>query len=120
MRRLAVIATAWVFTLGMGVAVAGEAPGTEAPAAPVQVTNYGKKPAVTFDHARHEGVDCAQCHHTAGEGKYKCGECHKSDDEGGVPKIKDAFHKKDVGACYSCHLEKDAEHKRKCSDCHSD
>ena len=84
------------------------------------VTNYGKKPAVTFDHARHEGVDCAQCHHTAGEGKYKCGECHKSDDEGGVPKIKDAFHKKDVGACYSCHLEKDAEHKRKCSDCHSD
>lgn len=120
MRRIGIIATAWVLALGLGYAVASEPSGTEAPGSPAKVTNYGTKPAVTFDHAKHQAVECVQCHHAAKEGKFKCGDCHKAAEEGGAPKIKDAFHKKGVGVCYSCHLDKDAQHKLKCSDCHSE
>lgn len=126
MKRLAAIATAGVFALMLGPGSAGAGEGAAAPDSPVEVTNYGKKAAVTFDHTLHQGVECAQCHHPVGEKgdsseqAYRCGTCHKSDEEGGVPKIKDAFHKKEAGACYTCHLAKDAEHKMKCSDCHRD
>jgi len=116
MRRLALVCSAALLL------TAGSAWAVEAPKEPLKVTNYGKKAAVTFDHAKHAGenMTCAQCHHTEAEGKYKCGECHKADAEGGAPNIQDAFHGKDVGKCWSCHRAPDASHKLKCNDCHKD
>ncbi|MDF1554863.1 MAG: cytochrome c3 family protein [Deferrisomatales bacterium] len=91
----------------------------DAPAGPQKVTNYGEKPVATFNHDTHKDQGCATCHHNEGDGKYKCGECHKLED-GDAPKIKDAFHGKDKGTCYACHLLKDAEKKMKCKECHAE
>ena len=114
MRKLVLLFAAAALLAG------GTAWAVDAPAKPVQVTNYGKKDAVTFDHAKHAGekFTCAQCHHKEAEGKFKCGECHKAEAEGGAPKIQDAFHGKDVGKCWSCHRAENASHKLKCNDCH--
>lgn len=103
-----------------GTLAASAAPAVEPPAEPIQVTNFGKKAPVTFDHAKHtgEGFTCVQCHHRAAEGAYKCGQCHGEKASGETPKLRDAAHAKDRGACYSCHLASGAEHKFKCSDCH--
>lgn len=101
-------------------AAAGAPPAVAAPAAPAPVTNFGTKAPVIFDHGRHARPEltCATCHHTAAEGKYRCGECHGLEAAGQTPGIKDAMHGKDKGVCYACHLQKDAAHKVKCSDCH--
>ncbi len=90
------------------------------PAEPAPVTNFGKKAPVVFDHGLHagEGFTCVQCHHNEAEGEYRCGACHKLEAEGGLLKIQDAFHGKDVGKCWSCHRAPDATHQLKCNDCH--
>ncbi|MDW7709151.1 MAG: cytochrome c3 family protein [Deferrisomatales bacterium] len=90
------------------------------PAQPAPVTNFGKKAPVIFDHALHagEGFTCVQCHHNEAEGEYRCGQCHKLETEGGVLRIQDAFHGKDVGVCWSCHRAPEGTHKLKCNDCH--
>lgn len=90
------------------------------PAEPTAVTNYGKKAPVVFDHAKHAGggLECASCHHTADTGQYKCGECHKLETENGAPPIKEAMHGKGTGVCYTCHLQKEAQNKMKCAECH--
>ncbi len=90
----------------------------DAPAGPQAVTNYGKKGPATFNHDTHKDTACATCHHNEADGKYKCGECHKLED-GDALNIKDAFHGKDKGTCYACHLEKDAKNKMKCAECHA-
>jgi hypothetical protein len=83
------------------------------------VTNYGEKPPVAFDHAKHGEVACVECHHNEADGKFKCGECHKAEPEGDTVKIKDAMHKKDSGKCRSCHFGKETTAKKlKCADCH--
>ncbi len=116
MRKLVVIAIGLLLAGGVGL---GAAVAADAPAAPIKVTNFGKKPAVTFDHAKHKEVKCTDCHHMAEkEGKYKCGECHKAEDEGKVIKLADAMHKKDVGKCWKCHRAEDAKKPLKCNDCH--
>jgi hypothetical protein len=91
-----------------------------APAKPIEVTSFGEKPAVTFDHSKHAipGVECTRCHHTAGQDKYKCGECHGAQAKDKAPSIRDAMHKREIGVCYSCHFEKDSKNKLKCGDCH--
>lgn len=117
MKRSAATAIAIVALVGIWV---GGAVASEAPGEPIQVTNYGEKAPVTFDHAQHtgDGWECVSCHHNEAEGKYRCGECHRLEADGDTPKIKDAMHKKEAGVCYACHLNKAAEHKRKCNDCH--
>ncbi|RMG97357.1 MAG: class III cytochrome c [Candidatus Dadabacteria bacterium] len=116
MKKLVLFAAAAVFSLGLAL---GAAQATDAPADGLKVTNYGKKPAVTFDHSKHTNqLKCEECHHKAGEGKYKCGECHKAKAEGDKPKLKDAAHKKEVGKCWGCHRAKNAKKKLKCNDCH--
>ena len=114
MKKLILVVTAVMFalSLGLGAAVAKDAPG-----APVKVSNFGKKKVVEFDHAKHKDLKCDQCHHK-GMDEPKCGACHKLDD-GDAPKIKDAMHGKDKGSCYECHLQKDADKKLKCADCHA-
>jgi hypothetical protein len=114
MKKLILVAAAVLFSVGLGLSAAVAA---DAPAGPIQVTNYGKKGVVTFEHAKHKEVKCEQCHHK-GMDKPKCGECHKAADEGGVPKLQDAAHATDKGACWSCHRAKDAVKKLSCNGCH--
>jgi hypothetical protein len=131
MKTILILAVA-LATLTAGIVVAATA--IEAPGEAITVTNYGKKAAVTFDHALHtaQGTECVSCHHTiaavpdsaapdsaANDAvQYKCGECHKGGAEGETPKIKDALHGIDKGVCYSCHLQKKAANKLKCASCH--
>jgi len=113
MKKLILVAAAVLFSVGLGLSAAVAA---DAPAGPIQVTNYGKKSVVTFEHAKHKEVKCEQCHHK-GFDKPKCGECHKAEEEGGSPKFQDAAHAKGKGACRSCHFD-DGAKKLKCNDCH--
>jgi hypothetical protein len=115
MRKLIVLAVAALFSVSLGLGVALSA---EAPKGPIKVTNFGKKAAVTFDHAKHKDIKCDTCHHMEKEGKYKCGDCHKAEAQGKVIKLMDAAHKKDVGKCWGCHRAADAKNKLKCADCH--
>lgn len=112
MKKIALIAMAAVFALGLGLSAAVA---VDAPAGPIKVTNFGKKGVVSFDHAKHVKTDCKSCHHN--DGGYKCGECHGAKG-GDAPSFKDASHKKGVGACYDCHRAKDAVKKMKCGECH--
>ncbi len=114
MKKLILVAAAVVFSVGLALSAAVAA---DAPGGPVTVTNYGKKAAVSFEHAKHKDVKCEQCHHK-GMGDPKCGTCHKLDADGATPKMQDAAHAKDKGACYGCHRADDAAHKLKCNDCH--
>ncbi|GAB4256000.1 MAG: hypothetical protein Kow0092_01700 [Deferrisomatales bacterium] len=117
MRKLVVAVAVLVFTAGLGLGVAAA---KDAPAGPVEVTNFGKKAPVAFEHAKHKDVaKCEQCHHK-GLDDPKCGGCHTLKGEGDAPKIKDAFHKKGKGACYACHFQKNPKvgKKLKCGDCH--
>ena len=113
MKRTAAVLIAIVIPVAAALAV-------NMPAEPAQVTNYGKKAPVLFDHAKHVGpeLDCAACHHNSGEEHYQCGSCHKLEAQGDAPAIKEAMHGKDKGVCYACHLQKGAEHKKKCAECH--
>jgi len=109
---IAMLVSFALVSLGAAAAVAADAP-----AGPKQVTNFGKKPPATFNHDTHKDMGCAKCHHNEGDGKYKCGECHLLED-GSAPNIKDAFHGKEKGTCYECHLLKGADNKMKCAECH--
>ena len=113
MKKLILVAAAVMFAVGLGL---GAAVAKDAPGGPVTVSNFGKKAAVSFDHAKHKDVKCEQCHHK-GMDDPKCGNCHKLEAEGGTPKIQDAAHAKDKGACRSCHFDGGAQ-KFKCNDCH--
>lgn len=115
-------ATRMIPFLGAALVAAGLALAADPPAGPVQVTNFGKKAPVTFDHAQHagKGVTCENCHHNAGDGKFKCGECHKAEAEGSTPKLQDAIHAKDVGKCWSCHRSDEGAKKMKCNECHKE
>jgi hypothetical protein len=118
MKSILILAVTFVtITVGAIAALAEVA----APGEPITVSNFGKKAAVTFDHALHttQGTECASCHHKADSGDYKCGGCHKGAADGDKPKIKDALHGKDKGVCYSCHLAKEAPNKLKCANCHN-
>lgn len=115
MKKLVLFAAAAVFSLGLAL---GAAQADDAPAGPIEVTNFGKKGVVTFDHSKHKDVKCEECHHNKKEEKYKCGECHKAEAEGNALSFKDAAHKKDVGKCWSCHRADDAKKKMKCNECH--
>lgn len=68
-----------------------------------------KMGAVTFDHAKHQGLtDCAACHHT---GDYaKCKSCHDAKPE--VAKSKKVYHKQ----CKDCHKKQSGP--TKCKGCH--
>jgi hypothetical protein len=114
MKKLVLLVASAIFAFGLSLAQAADAP-----KAPVKVTNYGKQGVVTFDHAKHKDVKCAECHHgdQGKDGKFKCGECHGEKDAK-APNFKDAAHKKDKGQCYSCHFGESAKHKMKCGDCH--
>ena len=119
MKKLILIATAVLFALSVGAAFAADMPGGD-----ISIdSDNGKKPAVTFSHAKHKAKDikCDACHHQVkgAENFKECGSCHMID-AGDAPKLKDAMHGKDpAGACYTCHLLKGAEQKRKCADCHA-
>jgi hypothetical protein len=118
MKKLIVLATAILFVVGVGITAAVCA---DAPAGPIQVGNFGEKPVVSFDHAKHAGGACVDCHHNEADGNYKCSDCHKLE-AGDAPKIKDAMHKKEVGTCWKCHNKKspDVAKEMKCKDCHAE
>jgi hypothetical protein len=117
MKKIIMLVASAVFALGLSLAHAADAP-----KGPVKVMNFGKKEVVSFDHAKHKDVKCAECHHgDAGrDGKFKCGECHgeKDDAKTKAPNFKDAAHKKDAGQCYKCHFGDGAKHKLACGGCH--
>ncbi len=115
MKRTVLFAAATL--LALSLSLGARAAQVAAPAKPIQVTNFGGKQAVTFDHAKHAKVDCTTCHHASAKENHKCGECHLAK-EGKAPAIKDAMHGKDKGVCYGCHFQAEAKHKLKCSDCH--
>lgn len=118
MRKLITIGAALLLTISMGLGVASA---VDAPKGPIQVTNYGKKEPVHFNHDKHvNNLKCEQCHHKAGDtaDSYKCGGCHAAEADGDKPALKDAAHKKEVGKCYECHRKKGAEQEKKCKDCH--
>jgi hypothetical protein len=106
--------------LSLGLALGSAAHSAPAPEKPLQVSNFGGKEPVSFDHGKHKGkgFECAMCHHDTAEGKYKCGECHQKQAAKGALSLKDAMHAKDKGVCYSCHVAADAKNKMKCADCH--
>jgi hypothetical protein len=119
MKKIVLVAASALFALGLCV---GSAQAVDAPKAPVKVTNFGKKPVVTFDHAKHKDTKCEECHHKAhnDKGEHNCGKCHGKEDDAKTkaPKMESAAHKKDVGVCFKCHKAEDAKHKLKCADCH--
>jgi hypothetical protein len=120
MQRLISLSTQLVLSVALVLGVGlGHAAATEPPAEPVRVTNYGKKAPVTFDHALHGQVDCAQCHHKQGDGEYTCGQCHGETAADDAPKLKDAMHAKVTGKCYACHFGAEPQAKKlKCAECH--
>lgn len=119
MKKIVLLAASAVFALGLSL---GAAQAADAPAKPIEITNFGKKDSVKFDHAKHKDAKCEECHHTKGndKGEPKCGKCHGKDDDAKTkaPKLESAAHKKDVGVCWSCHRASDAKNKLKCADCH--
>lgn len=114
-----IIAILAAYALAMGLVAAAFA--SDAPTAPIKVTNNGMKGAVTFDHAKHAGkaLECKTCHHKGDQPAVKCGTCHGAEEKGGAPNLKDAAHGKDKGVCYACHLKPEAVNKKKCADCHA-
>ncbi len=124
-------AVAFVFSLGL----AGMSMAEEKGPAEITMAN-GKKPAV-FPHAKHqETLKCADCHHSAADGKQvpyaegqkieKCATCHTGDvlkDGANKVKGKTAMQRAGHGNCQSCHkaeAKKDASKKAlaKCGTCH--
>ncbi len=63
-----------------------------------------KKPAVHFEHKKHNTdrkIKCVECHHKDKEGEEKtCKECHKKAKDGDKPAAKDAFHKNCNDECH--------------------
>ena len=120
MKKLIVFSTALIFAMTVATSVMAADP-PAAPEGEIEISNFGKKGVVKFNHATHTETDCKSCHHKAEEGKAiaKCGDCHKLED-GDAMKIKDAFHKKEVGQCWSCHFKKSPTVVKamKCKDCH--
>ena len=114
MKKLILIATAVVFALSVGISFAADMP-----AGDITIdSGNGKKGGVTFSHAKHKDAKCDSCHHKGVDPDPKCTGCHKLDG-GDAPKLKDAMHGKDpAGACYTCHVMKDAANKMKCAQCH--
>jgi len=91
---------------------------------PKTVTLKAKTGDVTFHHEQHNKdlkIPCQKCHHMMDKEKDKmaCKECHKTEAEGKIVSIKDAFH----NTCRGCHEKKvkeDASSKAptKCKACH--
>ena len=118
MKKVILLATAVLFALSLGSAFAADMP-----AGDIMIdSGNGKKPGVSFSHANHKAKveKCETCHHKGVDPDPKCSTCHTLDGGDG-PKLKDAMHgKKEPGACYTCHLDKEnAEKKLKCADCHA-
>jgi len=95
----------------------------EEPKGPTDVTNFGKKPKVTFKHDTHKkNLKCVSCHHKEESNNYKCGtsDCHQAKAKGKTTKIKDAAHKKKIGKCWGCHFKASpkATKPMKCNECH--
>ena len=113
MKKLLVLVVTVFVALGLSL---GTALAADAPKGPIKVTNFGGKDAVTFDHAKHGGAKCADCHHNEKDGKFKCGECHKKEKDK-ASSLKDAAHG-DKGACKACHFGDKATKKLGCPSCH--
>lgn len=79
-----------------------------------------KMGTVTFEHKKHEGLKCEECHHT-GEQK-ACSTCHGKEAKDKVVKLYDTVHKKDAShSCLACHTKAaDAGKKapKDCKGCH--
>lgn len=116
MRKLALLMAAAMLTMSV-VSVASD---SSTPEVIVIDRIKDKKPAVTFQHWKHQDrVDqkCETCHHTrkGDEKPLACSECHGKKED--APEFKDAMHK----SCRECHKTKKAEGLNpptKCSGCH--
>ena len=113
--------TRWTTILGMLVAFlfAGTLYAENKGSATIQLKGPTKN-AVTFSHAKHqglEGVTCKKCHHKNDPGKEEaCSKCHNDTAQ---VKMKDAMHK----TCQGCHKDMEKAGKKagptmKCGDCH--
>jgi len=86
-----------------------------------------KQSPVVFDHAKHKGAKCIDCHHEFKDGKNvwqegqevkKCSTCHKLEAADKVVKLEKAYHDK----CQGCHKKLKQEKKptgpTSCIKCH--
>jgi hypothetical protein len=116
MRKLALLLTAAI----LSVSAATIASDTSTPEVIVIDRIKEKKPAVTFQHWKHQdraGQKCEVCHHTrkGEERPQACSECHGKKEN--APDFKKAMHT----TCRECHKTKKAEGLNpptKCSGCH--
>ncbi len=117
MRKLITMALTVVFATVLAASLAGADKGAEI----IVINQIQKKfPPVSFKHhahQNHEGVQCADCHHTtkAGEAVQACGACHGQGTD--APDYKTAMHKN----CQGCHKKMVADGKNaptKCTGCH--
>ena len=128
MKRIVFVLSVVALVLIAGVA---EVVAKDAPKGPQAVTNYGDKPVATFNHDTHTDIGCAKCHHNEGDGKYKCGDCHKEFGKlaKADKKMKKAdkikkYHKEALHAnCKGCHKKFNKKYKPKkapttCTKCH--
>ena len=120
------VAVAFLCSLGLaGISLADNGPAEITLQATVDAAAKAK-PA-HFPHAKHqEKLKCADCHHSAADGKMvayvegqkieKCESCHNK--AAGMPKgidtFKNAAHKK----CKGCHKESGNKELTKCTTCH--
>jgi hypothetical protein len=88
----------------------------KAPANPIKIDKLSYWfEGVTFDHSKHQGAACADCHHMGFDSGAGCGSCHSK--EKASPddvSLKDAYHK----ACSNCHIEKGKQVQEGCENCH--
>lgn len=95
-------------------------------------SGLSQRPAVEFSHDSHFAKmgdeACKDCHHARhgdqvryepGDEEKRCADCHKVEDEGGMPGLMHAFHKK----CIGCHANERKAHKESgpvaCGSCHA-
>jgi hypothetical protein len=120
MKRLGIFLSV---TMLVSVALFSVALAVDAPAVPSKVTNFGKMPVVTFNHATHkQNLECKSCHHVQPSTNYKCSSagCHAQQAAGKAPAIKDAAHKSGKGKCWSCHFPAASNPVKpfRCNQCH--
>ncbi len=117
MKKSIAIALTIVVATALAVSLAAADNGAEV----IVINQVQKKfPPVSFKHHAHqnlEGVQCADCHHTAkaGEAVKACSSCHGQGN--GAPEYKTAMHK----SCQGCHKKMATAGKSvptKCTGCH--
>lgn len=116
---LLAVALLGAFTLSVAMAA-------DAPNKPVEIKFPGDKPKygpMMFDHSKHAGLKCEECHHKLAESKdMQCTSCHKDvskENKKNPESFDSAFHAKASShSCVGCHKAM-KKGPTKCNDCHT-